>query len=161
MQCGRYRTAHPPTRRNPRAAQKPVSIKSCKRSRSRCKRPVMTQPPVRQQNRLGTLQMCVPGHERLAGQLRLFDQCRLQIFQCRIKSRNSFQHPQSKIGGDLVVAAAPRVEFACRIANQFSQAAFDSGVNVFVGGREGKPSRRKFFSDGRKPKARWTRALSR
>ena len=105
----------------------------------------MTQPPMRKQNRLGALQVGVARHESLACKFSLFKQCRLQIFECRIQLQEWLQHPQAEIGGDLIVAAASRVEFACGHADQLCQAALDGGVNILVGGDEGKLSRSEFF----------------
>jgi hypothetical protein len=43
------------------------------------------------------------------------------------------------------------VKFARRRADQLSESALNGGVNVFVGGDEGKLSRRKFRSDSDQP----------
>src|SRR6266498_2802556 len=112
----------------------------------------MTQPPMRQENGLGALQMGITRHDGFACRFGLLDQCGLQIFQYSVKSRNGLQHPQSQIRCNLIVTASSRVKFACRVTNQLCETAFDRGVNVFVGRSEGKPSRRKFFLDSRKPK---------
>src|SRR6266545_639563 len=112
----------------------------------------MTQPPMRQENGLGALQMGITRHDGFACRFGLLDEYELQIFQCGNKSWNGLQDPQSQIRCDLIIATSSRVKFACRITNQLCETAFDRGVNVFVGRSEGKPSRRKFFLDSRKPK---------
>jgi hypothetical protein len=45
------------------------------------------------------------------------------------------------------------MELACSFSDQFVETPFNSGVDVFVRGCEGKPSRRKFFMDGSQSKA--------
>jgi hypothetical protein len=133
------------------AKQRLASPNHCNRSISRLQRVIMTQPPMRQQNRLGALQVSVARHDSFACGSACSTNAVCKFFNAECQLRNRAQHPQTKISCHLVVAASACVEFARGIADQFGQSSLDGGVDIFVGGGEGKLSRRKFFSDGIQP----------
>ena len=72
-------------------------------------------------------------------------QRRLQLAAERsIQLSDRVHHPQAEIGRHLVVAAAPGMQLAAHRADQFGQAAFDRGVDIFIAGSEEKISRFQF-----------------
>src|SRR4051812_42954189 len=68
-----------------------------------------------------------------------------------IQGRQGSQHPQAKIRGDLVVAAAPSMQLTSQWADQLSQAAFGGGMDILVRFGKGEDSAFEFRADSLKP----------
>ncbi len=116
----------------------------------------MGEPPVREQDRLGALEMGVAGHQQPKIDFGALDESALQIAQDAFQDRQVVEHPQSKIGGNLIVAAAPGVQFAADRPYQFFQAALHSGVNVFIFFLEDKRTLLKLSQHFLKPGAQFS-----
>src|SRR5215213_1338293 len=114
--------------------------------------PVMTQPPMRQQNRLGPLQVSVARHENFVRQFCLLNQSTLQTHQPSLHCRNGLQYPQPEVRCHLIIAAPSCVKLACHGTSQLGETAFHGTVNIFIGGGKGKSSHRKLFSNSSQPK---------
>ena len=95
--------------------------------------PPVGQQVMREHDRLGSLEMGVPGQIRLAA--------------CHSPSEQRLTKPvdpmcnldeltlgiQAQVGRDLIVAAATRVQTGARFTSQLSDASLDRRVNVFIG----------------------------
>ena len=58
---------------------------------------------------------------------------------------------RAEVGGDLVVAAAPGVQFAAHRAGDLGQAALDGGMDVLIGGDVDELARADFAEDVGQP----------
>ena len=86
---------------------------------------------VAQRDRLRGLQVGEAGHDAGSMFARTGNQRDLQCLEAGIHPVAGIAHPQAEIGRHLIVAAARRVQPACRRADQFGKAAFGGHVNVF------------------------------
>ena len=93
----------------------------------------MREHPVCAADRLRALQVRVRREDRRLELLGLGEHRPLQIEHERADLRNRVDRPQTRRGGDLIVAAAPRVKARCGLAGLDVQEAIDHRVNVFVG----------------------------
>jgi hypothetical protein len=109
--------------------------------------PKVRQQPVREQNRLRALQVRVTGHQHVEVLLSLFDECRLEIGELRLETRDRIEDEEARVGSHLIVAAAPGVQLARDRADEFTQAAFDGGVDVFVTRLRGECAECEFLFD--------------
>jgi len=88
---------------------------------------------VSERDRLGLLEMCVRSHDRVAGILGLVDKHSCKVLDLLDPMIDSASQIEPKIEGDLIVTGTPGVETSGVITDQFSETAFDGGVDVLVG----------------------------
>ena len=69
-----------------------------------------------------------------------------QLTEMRLQLGNFCTQPEANIGGNLVITAAPGVQFPGNSANQLGQAAFIGGVNIFIIGLDHKFTPAPFLS---------------
>ena len=87
---------------------------------------------MRQQHRLGALQVRIPRQIRSWGLLTRFLKCTDQIKRgpCDFDERVASEEP--KRGRDLVVATARGVNLGAHVARQLGSAPFDRHMNIFI-----------------------------
>ena len=110
-------------------------------------RPEVREQPVPQQDGLGTLHMGVARDNQITRGVSLHQNGTLDLAHALVGTGDSRHHPQTDVGGDLVVATATGVEFASHRTDDLSKPTFNRRVNVFVGSFGGERSRRKFIRD--------------
>src|SRR5690348_2327320 len=98
-----------------------------------------------ERHRLRRLHVRVARHDGREMRFRLDLKRALQCLQRLICADTSLAQPEAKIGHDLVVARARRVQAPGRIANQLLQPRFDVEMDVFELAAEGEFSIRDFF----------------
>src|SRR5262249_14283919 len=91
----------------------------------------ISQTPVSEQNRLGALQMGVPGQNNLLISLGKKEKRCLRLAQETIQLIDFPPQPEAKVSCDLIVAAAARMQFATCGAKHFYQTRFDERMHVF------------------------------
>ena len=74
-----------------------------------------------------------------------------ELLQRRPHQAQLAVEPEAGVGGDLVVAAAPRVQLAARGADDLAQAALVGGVDVLVPGLDHKRARAPLRGHGGQP----------
>ena len=87
---------------------------------------------------LGGLQMGEAGHDPIGA---LFGLCQEGLHQGGQGGHGGVAlvaHPQAKVGGDLIIAAARGVQALARFADEVGQAGFDIQMDVFQIGAEGE-----------------------
>ena len=89
-----------------------------------------------EEDRLGSLQVRVPGQVGVAGLGGTFDEGGLQGVQLAGEGSAFAAQVEAQVGGHLVVAAAAGVQFRADRAGELGDAPFDGGVDVLVGRRE-------------------------
>ena len=85
---------------------------------------------MRHQHRLGTLQVRVGRHRAFAGNVGLVDEFTSKLDQQIAYGINLLANIEPQIGGDLLVAAASRVQLVAGFASQFHQARLDVVVHI-------------------------------
>jgi hypothetical protein len=87
-------------------------------------------------HRLGGLQMGEARH-RVGGVLRgAFGQRPHEVAELAVQPIDGIAHPEAKIGGDLVVAAAPGVQALAGLADPLGEPRLDIHVNILQHGGE-------------------------
>jgi hypothetical protein len=91
-----------------------------------------------EQDRLGSLQVGVAGHDGIGIFLSHLQEGIDQVEGTADQAKQRVFHPESEIGSHLVVPAAAGVETAGDRADELAQAALDPGVDILIGDRQRK-----------------------
>ena len=103
---------------------------------------------MRQPHRLGALEVGVAGQDHVEFATGAFHEDGAQTEQRAPQRRNRVAHPEQEVRCDLVVAAAPAVQFASDISGDLEEPPLDVHVDIFVAGVEHKATGVKFRVDG-------------
>ena len=90
----------------------------------------LAQQIVREQNRLGALQMRVAGHNKIDMLFGEIDERRLQFLELRRRLAGLFFDVKPEVERNLVVAAARRVQLRAGVADFFDERALDIHMRV-------------------------------
>ncbi len=86
---------------------------------------------MRERDHLSSLQMRVPGHDRLDLVLRAFDQRATEIRDRVVERRKAVDGEEAQVEGDLVVPAPSGVQLPGDLADDVAQPPLDDAVDVF------------------------------
>ena len=103
---------------------------------------------VGKQDGLGALEVGVGGQHDVNRRLRLRDEGAAVVVEARQRGLDDVLDVEARIGGDLVVAGAARVEFAAEGADEFDQPPLDVEVDVLQLGAERERAVRKLGANG-------------
>src|SRR5439155_11167103 len=108
------------------------------------------QEVMRERDDLRSLQMRVPGHDRLDLVHGAFDQRASEIGDRIVQSRKAVDGEEAQIEGDLVVPAPSGMELPGDLADDVAQPPLDDAVDVFVDARPRERFLLHLLSDSRK-----------
>ncbi len=110
--------------------------------------PHVCQQVVGEPHGLRALQMRVPRHQRVEMLARAIYEGARQCPEGRCLGDAVLADPQQRVRDDLIIAAAPGVQAATRIAGDLREASLHGGVDVLIPGREYERARLHLTRDG-------------